>query len=116
MKQRIAAVALIAALVGTGCSAIGITAACDGTEIIGMFEHYESEQDKKLRLLEASKPPETRTGPAPRTCRRLEGTPTALANEDSRRRSTSATLRMGRLFSPYTALIFASYSARSARA
>ena len=38
MKRRIAALALVASLVGTGCSAIGITAACDGTEIIGMFE------------------------------------------------------------------------------
>ena len=32
-------------------------------KIIGMFEHYESEQDKKLRQLEADKPPETKTGP-----------------------------------------------------
>ncbi len=32
-------------------------------KIIGMFEHYESEQDKKLRALEASKPPEAKTGP-----------------------------------------------------
>ena len=31
--------------------------------IIGMFEHYESEQDKKLRELEASKPAEAKTGP-----------------------------------------------------
>lgn len=38
MKRRIAAVAVAAALVGTGCSAIGITAACGGTEIIGKFE------------------------------------------------------------------------------
>jgi phospholipid/cholesterol/gamma-HCH transport system substrate-binding protein len=38
MKRRLAALALVASLVGTGCSAIGITAACDGTEIIGMFE------------------------------------------------------------------------------
>ena len=32
-------------------------------KIIGMFEHYESEQDKKLRQLEAAKPAETKTGP-----------------------------------------------------
>jgi len=32
-------------------------------KIIGMFEHYESEQDKKMRALESEKPPETRTGP-----------------------------------------------------
>ena len=32
-------------------------------KIIGMFEHYESEQDKKLRALETEKPPEARTGP-----------------------------------------------------
>ncbi len=32
-------------------------------KIIGMFEHYESEQDKKLRALEAEKPPEAKTGP-----------------------------------------------------
>ena len=38
MTRRLAALALVATLVGTGCSAIGITAACDGTEIIGMFE------------------------------------------------------------------------------
>ena len=38
MKRRLLALALISTLVGTGCSAIGITAACDGTEIIGMFE------------------------------------------------------------------------------
>jgi putative ABC transport system permease protein len=31
--------------------------------IIGMFEHYESEQDKKLRLMEKDKPAETKTGP-----------------------------------------------------
>ncbi len=29
--------------------------------IIGMFEHYESEQDKKIRELEAQKPPEPKT-------------------------------------------------------
>jgi phospholipid/cholesterol/gamma-HCH transport system substrate-binding protein len=38
MTRRLAALGLVAALLGTGCSAIGITAACDGTEIIGMFE------------------------------------------------------------------------------
>ena len=32
-------------------------------KIIGMFEHYESEQDKKMRMLEAEKPAETKTGP-----------------------------------------------------
>jgi putative ABC transport system permease protein len=32
-------------------------------KIIGMFEHYESEQDKKLRELQAEKPPEIRSGP-----------------------------------------------------
>ncbi len=32
-------------------------------KIIGMFEHYESEQDKKLRLLQGDKPAETKTGP-----------------------------------------------------
>ncbi|MGB8169623.1 MAG: ABC transporter permease, partial [Chthoniobacteraceae bacterium] len=32
-------------------------------KIIGMFEHYESEQDRKSRELEANKPPETKTGP-----------------------------------------------------
>ena len=32
-------------------------------KIIGMFEHYESEQDKKLRDLQAEKPPEIRSGP-----------------------------------------------------
>jgi putative ABC transport system permease protein len=32
-------------------------------KIIGMFEHYESEQDKKLRQMEAAKPAETKTGP-----------------------------------------------------
>lgn len=31
--------------------------------IIGMFEHYESEQDKKERELEALKPKEAKTGP-----------------------------------------------------
>jgi putative ABC transport system permease protein len=31
--------------------------------IIGMFEHYESEQDKKLRQLQAEKPAEKTTGP-----------------------------------------------------
>ena len=31
--------------------------------IIGMFEHYESEQDKKLRELEAQKPAEPKSGP-----------------------------------------------------
>jgi putative ABC transport system permease protein len=30
-------------------------------KIIGMFERYESEQDKKLRQLQASQPPETKT-------------------------------------------------------
>lgn len=38
MTRRLTAVAVLAALVGTACSAIGITAACKGTEIIGMFE------------------------------------------------------------------------------
>ena len=38
MRRRIAGLALAAALVGSGCSAIGITAPCGGTEIIGMFE------------------------------------------------------------------------------
>ena len=32
-------------------------------KIIGMFEHYESEQDKKLRQLDAEKPAETKGGP-----------------------------------------------------
>ena len=32
-------------------------------KIIGMFEHYESEQDKKMRTLETEKPPEAKTGP-----------------------------------------------------
>ncbi len=32
-------------------------------KIIGMFEHYESEQDKKLRQLAADKPVEIKTGP-----------------------------------------------------
>ena len=32
-------------------------------KIIGMFEQYESEQDKKLRLLQADKPVETKSGP-----------------------------------------------------
>ena len=32
-------------------------------KIIGMFEHYESEQDKKLRQLQADKPAEIKTGP-----------------------------------------------------
>ncbi len=32
-------------------------------KIIGMFEHYESEQDKKVRELEKNKPPEAKTGP-----------------------------------------------------
>ena len=32
-------------------------------KIIGMFEHYESEQDKKLRQLAAEKPAEKATGP-----------------------------------------------------
>ena len=32
-------------------------------KIIGMFEHYESEQDKKARELMKDKPPEVRTGP-----------------------------------------------------
>jgi putative ABC transport system permease protein len=32
-------------------------------KIIGMFEHYESEQDKKMRALESEKPPEAKTGP-----------------------------------------------------
>ncbi len=31
--------------------------------IVGMFAHYESEQEKKLRELARSKPPETRAGP-----------------------------------------------------
>jgi len=33
-------------------------------KIIGLFEHYESEQDKKLRQMETEKPPERETGPA----------------------------------------------------
>jgi putative ABC transport system permease protein len=32
--------------------------------IIGMFEHYESEQEKKARLLEKDKPAESTSGPA----------------------------------------------------
>ena len=32
-------------------------------KIIGMFEHYESEQDKKLRKLRMEKPDEIKTGP-----------------------------------------------------
>jgi putative ABC transport system permease protein len=32
-------------------------------KIIGMFEHYESEQDKKLRELAKDKPPEPKSGP-----------------------------------------------------
>lgn len=32
-------------------------------KIIGMFERYESEQDRKMRELEARKPPETKAGP-----------------------------------------------------
>ena len=32
-------------------------------KIIGMFEHYESEQDKKLRALESEKPTEKTAGP-----------------------------------------------------
>ena len=32
-------------------------------KIIGMFEHYESEQDKKLRELQKDKPPEPKSGP-----------------------------------------------------
>ncbi|MEO6788526.1 MAG: ABC transporter permease [Chthoniobacteraceae bacterium] len=32
-------------------------------KIIGMFEHYESEQDKKLRQIQADKPAETKAGP-----------------------------------------------------
>ena len=32
-------------------------------KIIGMFEHYESEQDKKLREVQATQPVETRSGP-----------------------------------------------------
>jgi putative ABC transport system permease protein len=32
-------------------------------KIIGMFEHYESEQDKKLRETQISQPAETKTGP-----------------------------------------------------
>ena len=32
-------------------------------KIIGMFEHYESEQDKKLRELQKDKPPESKGGP-----------------------------------------------------
>ena len=38
MSRRLAALAVAASLIATGCSAIGITAACDGTEIIGMFD------------------------------------------------------------------------------
>ena len=38
MTRRIAVVALMAVLAGTACSAIGITAPCGGTEIIGKFE------------------------------------------------------------------------------
>ena len=38
MRRRIIALIVTAALVGTGCSAIGITAACNGAEIIGKFE------------------------------------------------------------------------------
>lgn len=34
--------------------------------IVGMFAHYESEQEKKLRELARSRPPETRAGPARR--------------------------------------------------
>jgi putative ABC transport system permease protein len=32
-------------------------------KIIGMFEHYESEQDKKLRQIEAAKPADNKAGP-----------------------------------------------------
>ncbi len=32
-------------------------------KIIGMFEHYESEQDKKMRSMETDKPAETKGGP-----------------------------------------------------
>jgi putative ABC transport system permease protein len=32
-------------------------------KIIGMFEHYESEQDKKMRSMETEKPAETKAGP-----------------------------------------------------
>ncbi len=38
MTRRIAALIVGAALFGSGCSAIGITAACQGTEIIGKFD------------------------------------------------------------------------------
>lgn len=38
MTRRLVASIAIATLIGSGCSAIGITAACDGTEIIGKFE------------------------------------------------------------------------------
>ena len=38
MTRRLVALVAIATLVGSGCSAIGITAACNGTEIIGKFE------------------------------------------------------------------------------
>ena len=38
MKRRIIVSLVIGSLIATGCSAIGITAACDGTEIIGKFE------------------------------------------------------------------------------
>ncbi len=31
--------------------------------IIGMFQHYESEQERKARLLEKTKPPQEQTGP-----------------------------------------------------
>ena len=32
-------------------------------KIVGMFEHYESEQDKKMRSMETEKPAETKAGP-----------------------------------------------------
>lgn len=38
MSHRLAALAVVAAVVASGCSAIGITGTCGGTEIIGMFE------------------------------------------------------------------------------
>ena len=38
MTRRLAAFAVMTCLLATGCSAIGITAACDGTEIIGKFD------------------------------------------------------------------------------
>lgn len=38
MSLRVAALGLVAALVASACSAIGIVAKCDGTEVIAMFE------------------------------------------------------------------------------